>query len=365
MTRVAIIGAAGYVGLELSRQLSDAKFEVSAVARENGKFLLRDFGFKIVAPQDIASLGKVDVVVNLAYPTSGSPHNYPFRNIEILDQIKAITGPFTRIIHISTQAVFGYALDRPIFTGPAKMVRDFAYIEAKIELENLILRNFASHSVQIVRLGNVWGPGSGAWTVPLINKVLFGEPVGVDGVDGYCNFTDVANTASYLAFLVATDDLHGHQFHHLAEMSAYRWSTWIDKIETALQQKSVRQPNLSPDPVSLKQEVRNAFSPVLPGPLYRNLIWDRRSGSVLRSLLRRVGDQRFQSIKNRSPKTFVSGYKLGPAEKTFLHIMSCQTQFATSVLEQWQPPVSVEESWSRVEHWMSDAGYSIRRGNTC
>ena len=42
--RYIVTGAAGFVGLELSRQLSDAKFEVSAVARENGKFLLRDFG---------------------------------------------------------------------------------------------------------------------------------------------------------------------------------------------------------------------------------------------------------------------------------------------------------------------------------
>lgn len=361
LKRVAIIGAAGYVGLELARLLHNVNFEVIGVTRENGKFLLRDSGLNIVAPQDIRSVGTVDVVVNLAYPSSGPPQHYPTKNREILDQINTIMAPASRLIHVSTQAVFGYGLDRPMITGPVKMVPDYAYIEAKVELENLLIRQFPSHSIQIVRLGNVWGPGSGAWTVPLVNKVLFGEPVGVEGVDGYCNATDVANTASYLSFLIYADELRGHHFYHLAEMSAYHWSSWIERIETALGQESVRLPNLPIDPPNLKSEIREALSPVMPGPLYRNLVWGRVSGSRLRGLLRGLGDQRFEKIKKHSAKTLTPGYTLAPAEKTFLHIMGCQKQFETSVLGQWHPPVDFEQSWSRVESWMSTAGYSISR----
>ena len=365
LKRVAIIGAAGYVGLELAKLLHNVDFEVIGVTRENGKFLLRDSGFNIVAPQDIRSVGTVDVVVNLAYPSSGPPQHYPTKNREILDQINTIMAPASRLIHVSTQAVFGYGLDRPVIAGPVKMVPDYAYIEAKIELENLLLRQFPSQSLQIVRLGNVWGPGSGAWTVPLSNKILFSEPVGVEGFDGFCNATDVANAASYLSFLISMDELRGHHFYHLAEMSSYRWSAWVERIEKALGQKSVRLPDLPVDPSNLKSEIREALSPVMPGPLYRNLVWGRVTGSRLRGLLRGVGDQRFDKVKQLSSKQLTYGYTPMPAEKTFLHIMGCQKQFETSVLGQWHPPVGFEQSWSMVEAWMSTAGYSISRRDKC
>ena len=359
MKRVVIIGGAGYVGLQLAHELRGADLEITAVTRENGRFLLRDFGYNVVISDDIASVGKADVVVNLAHPTSGPPQQYPMRNKEILDQIKAVMGPGSRLIHVSTQAAFGNDLDRPVHTGRVATIRDYPYIEGKIELENLLIEEFNTNSIQIVRLGNVWGPGSPAWTVPFVNKVLFGEPVGIDGIDGYCNATDVANTASYLSFLISKDELLGLQFYHLAEMSAHRWSDWISRIETALRQEAVFVPSLQQDPLNWQQEVREAFSPLRPASIYRNLAGTRVSGSSLRALIRRIGDKQFERVKKRYAKALPSGYSLGPSEKSFLQTVSCQTQFETKVLDQWKPPVDFEQSWSRVEAWMGNAGYSI------
>jgi nucleoside-diphosphate-sugar epimerase len=356
--RIAIIGAAGYVGMELARQLRDGTHEVHAIARENGQFLLRNSGFNLVAPSDLGTVGKVDLVVNLAYP-SGSPNQFPVKNQEILAQIKSLMGPDSRLIHVSTQAVFGFGMDRPVVVGPVDSVRDYGYIEAKIELENLILHEFANQSVQIVRLGNVWGPGSGAWTVPMVNKILFGEAVGVQGVDGYCNATDVANVASYLAYLITRDDLRGVEFFHLAELSGYKWSAWIKRIEAALGQDAVFEPNLPLYPSSTRQEVRQAISPIMPGPFYKKLIWGRFSGSWLRSLVRKLGDKRFMQIKNKSAKSLPVGYTLGSADEMFLTILSAQVKFETSVLKEWVPPVDFTESWARVENWMRSAGYTI------
>lgn len=363
MKRVAIIGAAGYVGLELTRQLQDVDIEINAIARENGRFLLRDFGLHLVSPNELRSLGTMDVIINLAYPTSGSAVNYPTRNQEILDQISILVGQRTRLVHVSTQAVFGLALDRPIVVGPVAQVRDFPYVEAKIQLENLLVRKFADHNIEIVRLGNVWGPGSGSWTVPLVNKVLFGEPVGFEGLDGYCNATDVANAASYLVHLIGRDDLRGTHFHHLAEMSSYRWSEWINRIETALGQEAVLEPPTGLGIVSLRQEVRQAIAPVMPASLYRNFVSGRSSGSWLRTLSRAMGEERFEAIKGglkRSVRTLPTGHELGAADRQFLDILSCQTQFKTSILDGWSPAVDFEASWFRVERWMTAAGYTVR-----
>ncbi len=363
MKRIAIVGAAGYVGLELARQLRDFDFEVNAVARENGVFLLRDAEVRLVAPNDLASLGTVDVVVNLAYPT-GQPQQFPAKNREILGQIDALMGSGSRLIHVSTQAVFGLALDRPITVGPVDQVRDYPYVEAKVELENLITSRFSGHSVQIVRLGNVWGPGSASWTVPLVNKVLFGEPVGVEGIDGFCNATDVANTASYLVHLIGREDIRGIRFHHLAEMSGHRWSEWIERIEGALGQRAVREPAMSLASHSLTDEVRQALSPVMPRALYRNLLGGRSSGSLLRSLARATGEDRFDRMKSglkRSPTVLPAGHSLGAADKMFLSILCSETQFTTCVVKEWQPPLDFEGSWSRVEQWMRTAGYRLRQ----
>lgn len=363
MRRVAIIGAAGYVGLELARQLRSVEVEVTAVARENGRFLLRDFGVHLVPPNGLRALGAMDVIVNLAYPTSGSAVGYPIRNREILDQINILMGHRTRLIHVSTQAVFGLALDRPIVVGPVAQVRDFPYVEAKIELENLLVKRFSTNNIEIVRLGNVWGPGSGAWTVPLVNNVLFGEPVGIEGVDGYCNATDVANAASYLVHLIERDELRGISFHHLAEMSSYRWGKWIDRIEAALGQAAVRVPPTGSGAGSLRQEVRQAISPVMPAALYRNFVGGRSSGSWLRTVSRAMGEERFEAIKSglkRSVNSLPTGHDLGAAELRFLDILSCQTQFETCILDGWCPPTDLEASWSRIEQWMIAAGYTVR-----
>jgi nucleoside-diphosphate-sugar epimerase len=354
--RIAIIGAAGYVGMELARELRGSNYEVNAIVRGNGQFLLRDSGFNLIAPSDLGTVGKVDVVVNLAYP-SGPQNQYPLRNREILQTIRALMGPQSCLIHVSTQAVFGFGMDRPVVVGPVTNVRDYGYIEAKVELENLLLREYSSQCVQVVRLGNVWGPGS-AWAVPMVSRILFGEPVGVEGVDGYCNATDVANAASYLAYLIAKDDLRGIEFHHLAEMSRYRWSSWIKRIEESLGVEAVYEPILPAYPTNLMHDIRPAVSSVMPGPLYRKLVYGRFSASWLRSLVRTLGDARFSKVKKISPKPLPSGYRLGEPDEMFLTILSAQVQFETSVLADWTPPVDFEESWSRIEHWMNTAGYA-------
>jgi len=234
MARIAVIGAAGYVGQELSRQLKASGHDVVGIARANGSFLLERLGITHETPQRAQAVGRVDTVVNLAYPKSPSGFDYPAGNREILSTIRALAGTEARIVHASSLAVFGYALEHPQNPAPLDMRRDYFYIESKLELERLLLRAFPGRDLQTVRLGNVWGPASPTWTAALADRLLFGDPVGVAGADGYSNTTDVGNAASYLAHLASRPGHRQAEFHHLAEFAETRWSFWLERIEAAL-----------------------------------------------------------------------------------------------------------------------------------
>ena len=218
MARVAVIGGAGYVGIALCAELRRRGHDVAAVTHPNGRFLLEPTGVRVELWDTPERVGVVDVVINLAYPNRGPVHEYPIRNREIRDLIQQLAGDSARVIHLSTQAVFGFALEYPVVLGPVRNRRDYLYIEAKLEIENLLARGIV-RSLDVVRLGNVWGPASPTWTAAVADKLLFGETVGVAGEDGYCNGTDVANVVSYLAFLVEASRRDGARYHHLAELA--------------------------------------------------------------------------------------------------------------------------------------------------
>src|SRR6185503_20239153 len=112
-------------------------------------------------------------------------------NKEIIHTIRRLATDSCRVIHTSTLAVFGYGLERPIVAGPVERRADYVYVEGKIDFECRLRKWWGHRDLQIVRLGNVWGPASPFWTAALADRIVLGEPVGVAGEDGYCNVTDV------------------------------------------------------------------------------------------------------------------------------------------------------------------------------
>src|SRR6266566_6309529 len=139
MARIAVIGGAGYVGLTLCAELRLRGHDVTAVTRPNGRLLLERTGVRVASSDELERVGPVDVVVNLAYPNRGSIYEYPLRNRELLAMIRRLADG-ARVVHISTQAVFGFALEYPIVAGPVPERRDYLYIESKIQLERLLAR---------------------------------------------------------------------------------------------------------------------------------------------------------------------------------------------------------------------------------
>lgn len=357
MTTVAVIGAAGFVGMELVNLLEERGHHVIAIARNNGKFLLQKNRCVVLHPSEVTERNDVDVVINLAYPNSGSVHHYSKRNREILRMIKQLAGNSARVIHTSTLAVFGFQLEYPIAPVPVTNRRDYLYVESKIELENLLQKSFSKERLAIVRLGNVWGKKSAAWTAPLIDRLLFGMPVGVVGQDGYSNITDVANVVSYLTFLAEKKQLSSMLFHHLAELSETRWSYWIQKICSVIASQPVYIPSAPHYPQSMGEEITAIFSPVKPRAVYKKLVFGRFTGSLLHSIIGMLPEEYFAQKKQQSIQPLQVRQRYTSADEVFLWVMSCSKNFASITDPEWKPVLTQEQSWERVSAWMEEIGY--------
>jgi nucleoside-diphosphate-sugar epimerase len=359
MARVAVIGGAGYVGLTLCAELRVRGHDVTAVTRPNGRFLLERLGVRVESPDDLQRVGPIEAVVNLAYPNRGSIYEYPQRNRELLAIVRRLAAGGARVVHTSTQAVFGFAMEYPIVVGPVRDRRDYLYIESKIELENLLARACSDGELHIVRLGNVWGPASPTWTAALADKLLFGDPVGVAGEDGFCNATDVANVAAYLAFLIEAPTHPGAKYHHLAELGETRWSWWIDRLASMLKVAPVFAEKRRPYPRSLTQELRATWVAHSPLTVAGEWIYGRFTGSLLRSAVRTIPTGVFAFLKRHRRRNGGEGRRspLAGGDPVFLTVMGAERRFETRVDAAWSPPVDREGSWRGIAEWMREAGY--------
>jgi len=359
VARVVVIGGAGYVGLTLCAELRVRGHDVTAVTRPNGRFLLERIGVRVQSPDDLERVGPIDAVVNLAYPNRGSVYAYPQRNRELLEIVRRLAAGGARVVHVSTQAVFGFAIEYPIVLGPVPTRRDYLYIESKIELENLLARGWGNGELHIVRLGNVWGPASPTWTAALADKLLFGDPVGVERQDGFCNATDVANVVAYLAFLVEAPAHPGTQYHHLAELGETRWSWWIERLASTLKVAPVFANERGAYPRSLTQELRETWAAHSPFTFAGEWIYGRFIGSLLRSVVRRMPGGVFAFLKRRRGRPGGEGRRspLAGGDPVFLTVMGAERRFETRVDAAWSPPVDREGSWRAIAEWMREAGY--------
>jgi|GEM_PF-3253699 nucleoside-diphosphate-sugar epimerase len=355
MAQIFILGASGYVGKELVKLLQTSNHQLTVLDRGNAKLHLEKYNVEF-APGELLTSKNFDVVINLAYPNVGAVY-FSKNNREIFHLIHSCVRSHTKIIHISTQAVFGLALDYPIRLSQVQQRRDYPYVQAKIELENILFNKYSQkNNLTILRLGNVWGPASQTWTCTIANKLLFGKAVGVDGRDGYSNITDVANTTSYIQFLA--EKYNGSQiFHHLAELGNHRWSEMILPMSKRLGVPPLYERMHIPASPSYYGDFKNVFSEISFLQLCKRIALTRTTGAIIRSAMSSIPIAVFEKSKRKFASKISSGHELSDEEKTFLSIMSTPVQFASSVSKDWIQPISMNDSINNVLQWMEEAGY--------
>jgi nucleoside-diphosphate-sugar epimerase len=356
--RIIVIGGAGYVGVELLKTLRLRGHQVFAIVRSKNAFLAQRYGVEVLTPEEAGRLGEMDAVVNLAYPTSVDLHDNLRKTRQLSDLVIALGGYSKRVIHLSTQAVFGYDLRLPIITAPVKLRLDHGYIESKILMENLLLRSQLASKLRIVRLGNVWGPASPTWTVQLSSRLFFQQPMGALGVEGWSNVTDVANTASYVCFLLEEALPFQAGIDHLAELGDVRWPRFIHFMAGQLGVDPVLLPApLPPENPGWKhvfREIAGSFSPKKIGV---TVLSGREPAALLRRVLEWLPEPSLGQLRKRFSAKVGLASPIIPDNELLLQILTCQVPFKTSVLPGWTPPVDYHESTHRVAEWIKTAGF--------
>ncbi len=355
MSRIAVIGAGGYVGPFVCRALQDRGHRVTGIGRVHARIVLDPLAVPV--RPEVGRGADFDAIINLAYPTTGSDASAVRQNQALLEQMSAVGRRGGRVIHVSTLAVFGFTLEYPPVTAPVARRRDFHYIESKIDLERRVWKAFRSQDAHIVRLGNVWGPGSPNWTAGIANALLFGLPTKVAGEDGFSNVTDAGNVAALLAALVETPRAVGLQYHHLAEFSSLRWSHWVGLLAGALGVEPVMAVERSGFGTSLGPELKAALGPGGLIAVYRRAVRGRYTGSWARTAVRLVPGFVVRALKRREGAQAVRPPRDVDANPVLLELLACGREFRTEIGFPWSPPIDAATSWDRVRAWMDRAGY--------
>lgn len=349
MTTVLVYGSSGYVGGFLVAELARRGHEVIRVTR--GASTSSTDGAAVVRDAELDGLRRERVVVvNLAYPRTAGGLEIRAANEALLGRLtRAVerTGA-VRMIHASSQAVFGYEWRRAPRVGRAPFLPGDPYIESKRHAEYALRRHWRSrggrHDLAIVRLGNVLGPGAIPWVSATAQRILEGRPAASGGGRGRLNGTHVRNIADYFAFLTELDEPVGTRqpgvYHHLAEFAERSWADLIEPMA---------------DAIGVRPRYR-ADVPSAPGVTPRTLI-----GSAVR---------RFGSILTERPRLLAEVYRLRPAPPLALRgepveddgwhvITGGGIALPAALSPEWRPPHSWDAMLAEIVDWLRAHGLTL------
>lgn len=363
---VVVFGATSYLGQHVLDDLLMRGYRVVAITRNPAvsEILLHSWRGRltVISPDQLASAGEAAAVINLAYVKDEKVHRLFRQNALLMQGVHnaVVRLGATRLVHVSTQAVFGYQFSQP--PRPVRAVRRAgdSYVESKVHAESLAekLQSRARYRLDIVRAGNIVGEGSPMWTADLAQRLRLGRPVGVVGRDGYANAAYAPNLASYLGHLVSTpasSALEISRYHHFADLSALRWSAIIARYAEAVGVAPVLVAAAAAPPrASLRPAIARTVKSFYAGPI---------GGLARRSLAHVKADGAMEAAIFATKTALAARVEVDPFETPLdgdlLTILSNEHEFRSHVVSDWTRPVGEDAALDRMARWIVEAGFAL------
>ena len=175
--RIAVTGAAGYLGGILIERLADhdrASYVLAtdirqpgSSSRENIEFVQQDITRPFAA---LFREHRIDVVVHLAYVLDSSSRPESARHVNVIGTDHVLeacqSANVSHIVYLSSTSVYGAHMDNPDFLtedDPVRPVLGFQYSENKVDAEKRLIefsRRYPQVAVTILRVCPVMGPNA-------------------------------------------------------------------------------------------------------------------------------------------------------------------------------------------------------------
>lgn len=348
MKNIAIIGGSGYIGSHLVAYLK-SYFDVTVINKSNNSFAPIDT--KVSYTTFAECTQTFDAIINTAYYLNTDIQKCLNENEILCKNIARISTKETHVIHLSSLAVFGFQLDKPICAEPIDNSTDFAYVQSKTDMENRLLKNFSNNQLSIIRLGNVIGPANNSWTQPIADAITWQLPVQCSSF-AYSNSTYIHNISNYI-FTVLQSRQH-LLIHHLAEFSNYDWKVVIQSIANIINRTPLKISAIPAYPKSLLEECAEPFKlniELNPIKVLKRLKNGRFTPPILHTL--------FSLIQKRIKVIPYQPNRKVPfvVDPVFYWVLTSQVEFKNNVLNDWKAPYSFDEAMESIQNWLVEAGY--------
>ena len=361
MKRIAVVGAAGFIGNRIVEILHLAgRHEVVPVVRQTSALaLIKQFDLepRIADAWDSVALeaafANCDAVVAAI---AGDPSTI-IGTVAPLYRAADRAG-VRRLVYLSSASVHGQA---PALgtdeNSPLSRRQPFPYNRAKAVAERrlLALRRSGRTELVILRPAIVYGPRS-QWTGGLADQILAGEAFLADAGRGICNAIYVDNLVHAILLSIEAEGVDREIF-LLGDAETVTWRALVSPIAAALGRDvdAMPQPSsteiLRTETIGLRR-LMFRFARYIFGKL------PRRAAHALRAV-------RGASEEHRQGADPFLGADRRDFSRELALLHSCSVRLPLAKAERmlgYRPPISFDEGCRRSVAWLKSAGYPIQPG---
>lgn len=238
--RILVTGASGFLGTRLvERLLFIEKVDFRAMAHNVGRAArlarlpVEIAWCNLLDPKDVDNaVTGCDVIVHCAYGAVG-PIAAEKRAVTV-DGTRnlleaAVRHKVKRFVHISTIAVHSYSPPEDIDETYPLVKGSDGYCRDKVDSERIVWKYYKNKSVPIVvlRMGNIFGPFSGPWTLRPLNHIRDGVVSLVEEGSAPSNMVYVDNAVEAILKSIANDSAVGEAFFITDDQVS--WATFYGK----------------------------------------------------------------------------------------------------------------------------------------
>lgn len=243
--RVLVTGGTGFIGGRLvERLVLEEKAQVRVLVRSySSASRVGRFGVELVrgAITDAEAVEQAvagcEVVFHLAFEFT-KPPDMTERNVAGTENLmKACLKHGAQMVHTSTVDVYGSPQSGSMNEdAPRKATQGNAYAEAKIAVEEIVMRYHREHGLPVVVLqpAIVYGPYCRPWTIGIASNLLGEKPVAlIDGGAGVCHAVYVDDVVSAMLLSVGKEAAYGQAF-LIGGPETITWRELYDAFESAV-----------------------------------------------------------------------------------------------------------------------------------